>query len=138
MIGREDETPCADDFGWQNEAGNCDCRIRIYSMVAHRRISCGSQPFAASGARTGKRCGREIRLDRPTLFERVWSEPVEKLAKGWGLSRRGLAKASHRLKIPVLPRGFWARVQHGQRMRRARLPALPPGEAKEIVIRSPK
>jgi hypothetical protein len=35
-----------------------------------------------------RRDGREIRLTRPELFERVWSEPVEKLAKEWG--RRGL------------------------------------------------
>jgi hypothetical protein len=50
--------------------------------------------------------GREIRLNRESLFERVWSEPVEKLAAGWGLSGGGLAKACHRLKIPVPPRGF--------------------------------
>src|SRR5690606_30890387 len=41
--------------------------------------------------------GREIRLDRKALFERVWSTPVSKLAEEWGLSDRGLAKACKRL-----------------------------------------
>jgi len=83
---------------------------------------------------SSRRAGREIRLDRTALFDRVWSEPVEKLAKAWGLSGRGLAKVCQRLKIPVPPRGYWAKVQHGQRMRRPRLPELQPGEAEEIVV----
>jgi hypothetical protein len=53
--------------------------------------------------------GQEIRL-----FERVWSEPLEKIAAEWGLSDRGLAKACHHLKIPVPPRGFWAKAQRRQ------------------------
>ena len=86
----------------------------------------------------GRWGGREIRLDRAALFERVWTEPIEKLAKVWALSGRGLAKACQRLKIPVPPRGFWARIQQGQRIRRPRLPELKPGEAEVIVIRVPK
>ena len=82
--------------------------------------------------------GREIRLDRAALFERVRSEPVEKLAHGWGLSGRGLSKACQRPQIPVPPRGYWARVQHGQKLRRPRLPELQPGEAGEIVICVPE
>jgi len=79
--------------------------------------------------------GQEIRLDRTALFDRVWSEPVEKLAHEWGLSGRGLAKICQRLKIPVPPRGYWAKLQNGHRVRRSRLPPLEPGEAEEIVIR---
>lgn len=78
--------------------------------------------------------GREIRVTRDTFFERVWSEPVAKLAEEWGLSGRGLAKACRRLEIPVPPCGFWARLEAGQRPRRPRLGTLPPGEAEEIVI----
>jgi hypothetical protein len=81
---------------------------------------------------------RAIRLSRAGLFERVWSESVEKLAKEWGLSGRGLAKACRRLQIPVPPRGFWARAQHGQKMRRPRLTNLKPGEAEEILIHAPE
>lgn len=82
--------------------------------------------------------GCSIQLDRPTLFERVWSVPVDQLAKEWGLSGRGLAKACSRLKIPVPPRGFWARVAAGQRVHRPKLPILPPGEAEEILIYVPE
>ena len=63
---------------------------------------------------------------------------AETLAKRWGLSGRGLAKACQRLQIPVPPRGFWAKVHSGQRVRRPRLPELEPGEAEEIVIRAPQ
>ena len=82
--------------------------------------------------------GRDIHLDRPGLFERVWSGPVDKLAKEWGLSDRGLSKACSRLQIPVPPRGYWARVAAGQRVRRPKLPILPPGQAEEILIRVPE
>jgi hypothetical protein len=83
-----------------------------------------------------RRTGREIRLSRESLFERVWSEPAEELAAEWGLSGRGLAKACHRLKIPVPPRGFWAKAERRQ-PHRPRLPDLLPGETVEIVIRLP-
>lgn len=81
--------------------------------------------------------GREIRLTRSALFERVWTVPVETLAGEWGLSGHGLAKACRRLRIPVPPRGYWARVAAGQRPSRPHLPSLPPGQAEEIVIRAP-
>ena len=85
-----------------------------------------------------RRDRRELRFDRPALFERVWTVPVETLAKEWGLSGRGLAKACRRLRIPVPPRGYWARVAAGQKPGRPRLPSLPPGQAEEVVIRAPR
>jgi hypothetical protein len=93
-------------------------------------------PYVVIGG--GKYGGREIQLDREALFDRVWSEPVQKLAKEWGLSDRGLAKACARLSIPVPPRGYWARLQNGQRLRRPQLPELKQGEAEVIIIRLPE
>jgi hypothetical protein len=84
------------------------------------------------------RNGRYVHLDRSTLFERVWSVPVNKLATEWGLSGRGLSKACSRLKVPVPPRGYWARVAAGQRVHRPKLPILPPGQAEEIRIWVPE
>jgi hypothetical protein len=55
--------------------------------------------------------GRAIRLSRESLFKRVWSEPAEKLVAEWRFSGRGLAKACHRLKVPVPPRDSWAKAQ---------------------------
>ncbi|QQR74042.1 MAG: hypothetical protein IPJ17_00085 [Holophagales bacterium] len=79
----------------------------------------------------------EVRLDRQKLFERVWAVPVETLATEWGLSGRGLAKACKRLRIPVPPRGYWARVAAGQRPSRPRLPGLPAGQAEEVIVYTP-
>jgi hypothetical protein len=98
------------------------------------------KPRLAGTERIGgwRRAGRDLRLDRAQLFERVWSVPVDKLAREWGLSGRGLAKACRRLLVPVPPRGYWARVAAGQGVRRPALPRLPPGQAEEIVVRVPE
>ena len=81
-----------------------------------------------------RRATHDVRLDRRTLFERVWSEPVEKLATSWGLSGRGLAKVCKRLQIPLPSRGFWATTRAGRRIRRPPLPELPDGEGEQIII----
>jgi hypothetical protein len=81
------------------------------------------------------RDGEEIRMDRATLFDIVWSKSRVQLAKEWGLSDVGLAKAFRRLQIPLPGRGYWAKTRAGKRVRRPKLPELPEGEAVEIVIR---
>lgn len=77
---------------------------------------------------------REIRIDRRELFERVWSTPLYKLAKEWGLSGTGLRKRCERLEVPTPGRGYWQKVKAGKRVRRPKLPELKAGEAKEIVL----
>lgn len=77
---------------------------------------------------------QETHLSREELYERVWSTPVSILAEEWGLSDRGLSKACRKLKIPVPPRGYWAKVEAGKRVRRAKLAELPAGEAEEVVV----
>lgn len=85
-----------------------------------------------------RRDGRKIQLDRPGLFELVWSKPVSRVAKEWGLSGRGLSKACRRLNVPTPPRGYWARIRAGKRVRRPQLPKLAEGEAEEIIICAPQ
>ncbi len=46
----------------------------------------------------------------------VWSEPVSKLARGYGLSDRGLGKICKRLEIPVPGRGYWQMKKKGLKM----------------------
>ncbi len=77
---------------------------------------------------------RRTTISRQELYERVWTTPVETLAKEWGVSGRGLAKACARLRVPVPPRGYWARLNAGQRVGRTRLPRLRPGEIETIVV----
>src|SRR6185312_10376240 len=55
-------------------------------------------------------------LTRTELYDRVWAEPVDTLAKEFGLSNVGLGKACRRHDIPVPPRGYWARKAVGQKL----------------------
>ena len=48
---------------------------------------------------------------------------AKKVAKVYGISGRGLAKACARLRVPVPPRGYWARVQNGHKERKPPLPS---------------
>ena len=64
-----------------------------------------------------------ITLPRSALYELVWTKPVTELAKEFGISDVALAKRCRSIKIPLPPRGYWARVAAGQKPRR---PALPP------------
>lgn len=43
------------------------------------------------------------------------------IAKGFGISERGLAKTRARLEVPVPSRGYWAKLQAGKRVSRAPL-----------------
>jgi hypothetical protein len=57
-----------------------------------------------------------IFLKREELYKLVWSEPVSKLARGYGLSDRGLGKICKRLEIPVPGRGYWQMKKRGLKM----------------------
>jgi len=81
--------------------------------------------------------GREIKMARAELFERVWSAPVAKLAEEWGITGTGLKKVCRRVQIPVPPRGYWAKLKAGHRVKRPSLPALPAGSGEEIIFHAP-
>ena len=55
-------------------------------------------------------------LKREELYKMVWSQPVSKLARGYGLSDRGLGKICERLEIPVPGRGYWQMKKKGLKM----------------------
>ena len=66
-------------------------------------------------------------ISRVELYELVWSEPVESVARRYKLSGPGFAKMCKRNRIPLPARGYWAKVQHGQQPRRISLrPAKTP------------
>ena len=56
----------------------------------------------------------QIVLTRAELYEKVWTIPMRKLAKEFGISDVGLAKLCRRHEIPLPGRGYWARIQFGQ------------------------
>ena len=73
-------------------------------------------------------------LDRAELYEKVWTIPMRTLAKEFGLSDVGLAKLCRRHNIPLPGRGYWARIQFGQKIARPVLPALGNTEPEIVEI----
>lgn len=73
-------------------------------------------------------------VHRDTLFREVWEEPISKLAIRYKISDVGLAKVCRKLRVPVPPRGYWARIQNGQSITRPKLPMLPPGVSEKATI----
>lgn len=61
-------------------------------------------------------------ISRSDLYDLVWSKPISQLAKSYSLSDVGLAKLCHRYDIPRPGRGYWAKLQHGKKVRRTPLP----------------
>jgi hypothetical protein len=73
--------------------------------------------------------GDEVRwllskYDRNKLYDQVWAEPALTVAKGYGFSSVWLGKVCRRLKIPVPPRGYWARVRSVGKGKKPPLPDL--------------
>lgn len=73
----------------------------------------------------------QIRVDRETLYERVWSTPISRLAPEYGLSDVGLAKLCKRLDVPRPGLGYWTKVKCGKAEKR---PALPPSRVSEVFV----
>ena len=78
---------------------------------------------------------QRIALTREALYREVWSEPIVHVASRLGLSGRGLGKLCARHEIPVPPRGWWAKKQHGHRVRQIPLPDI---SAKEQIVFEPR
>lgn len=74
------------------------------------------------------------RFTRQELYQLVWSEPMIQLAKRFGLSDVGLAKACRRAAIPVPERGYWAKRQAGKPTVRQPLPLRGPGMHDEVEV----
>jgi len=64
------------------------------------------------------------RYDRTALYDQVWSRPAYEVTKSYGISGVMLGKVCRKLMVPVPPRGYWARIQNGQQIKRPSLPKL--------------
>lgn len=49
-----------------------------------------------------------VRMSRESLYERVWEQPLSRLATEYGTSDVGLRKVLDRFEIPRPPAGYWA------------------------------
>lgn len=79
-----------------------------------------------------------IVFTRKELYDRVWSEPMQRLSKEFGLSDVGLAKTCRRYAIPVPPRGYWAKKQAGHKVRQTPLPANGPAGYRDEIEFAPQ
>lgn len=61
--------------------------------------------------------------NREKLYEEVWEKPVVQVAAAYGVSDVMIHKICKSLDIPVPPRGYWARVRAGEKIKKAHLPA---------------
>ncbi|THK35669.1 hypothetical protein EHS39_23905 [Ensifer sp. MPMI2T] len=73
-------------------------------------------------------------LTRKELYDLVWSTPILKLAEQFGLSDRGLAKICERNQVPVPGRGYWARLEAGQKVTKTPLRKMYTPELETVHI----
>jgi hypothetical protein len=64
-----------------------------------------------------------VLLTREQLYQLVWSESIKRQSKQIGISDVAIAKHCRKLNVPVPERGYWAKLQAGQRVTK---PPLPP------------
>ena len=73
-------------------------------------------------------------MSREELYDLVWKTPMSRLAPTFGLSDVGLRKVCKRHGIPTPPLGYWAKVAHGKRANRPRLPTPKEGQSGDIYL----
>lgn len=61
--------------------------------------------------------------NREKLYEEVWEKPVVQVAAVYGVSDVMIHKICKSLDIPVPPKGYWARVRAGEKLKKPPLPA---------------
>jgi len=86
---------------------------------------------------------------RDELYDLVWGEAMATLAPKLGLSDVGLKKRCLKLGVPTPPRGYWAKLEAGQKVKKTPLPdtwkpvkkkpkKLPQSRAEARVFKAPR
>jgi hypothetical protein len=60
-----------------------------------------------------------MQLTRRALYDLVWSKPMIKVAADFQISDVGLANICERHRVPTPPRGYWAKVEAGRKVKKA-------------------
>src|SRR6266498_1422690 len=63
------------------------------------------------------------RYDRQKIYDEIWSEPIQHVAKRYGMSDVGFAKICKKLRVPRPGLGYWAKKAAGKPL--PKQPALP-------------
>ena len=103
-------------------------QLRQYLAFCERRLArVGDGPKSSQqSAPTSHLTSRQILTqdDRWRVFDAVWSKPIAKVARRYGMPAVELRRACKELEIPLPPRGYWAKKKAGQPV--PRRPHLPP------------
>lgn len=99
-------------------------RFRIRFLAGCGRSDKAGRDSAGSCRILDEYPRRWIQLSREELYEQVWSRPILSVWKDLGISDRGLGKICERFKIPVPPRGYWAKWAAGRKLTKAPLPSV--------------
>ncbi len=78
-------------------------------------------PPTSSTAAARRPVRHSSRYDRQRLYDEIWKESSEAVAKRYGVTGVAIAKACRLMDIPKPPRGYWAKVAAG-----GKLPKRPP------------
>lgn len=65
-----------------------------------------------------------ISFKRDQLHDDVWSTPMSKLAKKYGVASSKIVEACEKLSVPRPPVGYWMKVAHGKAVNKVPLPPL--------------
>jgi len=68
-------------------------------------------------------------VTREKLYDEIWTEPITKVSKRYGVSDSYLIRVLKSLNIPSPPRGYWATVTAGISLAKPSLPRAKPGDA---------
>ena len=111
---------------------------KVLSLAtAHLRVTAPPKPLSAEALLrpVGPPSRHRHYFKREALHELVWTAPVLEVAKRLGVSDVGLAKLCRRAEIPTPGRGYWARIESGQRLGQAPLPPAPESLPELLRIR---
>lgn len=75
-----------------------------------------------------------FRLTRDQLYELVWSQPMRRLSEQIGISDVAIAKRCKIIGVPVPERGYWNKLQAGQKVSKTALPPSDLGTINSVEI----
>lgn len=81
------------------------------------------------GNENGKHAGP---ITREELYELVWSEPLSRAAKRYGVTDVAVAKWCRKLNVPKPGRGYWQQLKAGQKKRKPPLPQVREGDPTSV------
>ena len=79
----------------------------------------------------------ERRAARQRLYDEVWARPMVKVAKSYGVSDVAVKKWCKKLNIPTPGLGYWAKIEHGKKVKHIPLPDISDEELRPFVFRFP-